>query len=420
MKWSYLLYHFILEKSSFLQERNGIMRNPNGWGSITKLSGNRRKPWRVQKTDGWEYVDCIEKEWIDKTTKKVVTNPTVEQIALKKVIQRPKVVTNPSLEQIESNSVKIHRRYIEIGCFATKQEAMTALSDFNKDPFELRFASITFAELYDKWSDEHYNKINEKGASDYKAAFGLCSNIHNLKVQEIKLDHLQKVVDGSGKNTPTLRKVKVLFGLMFDYAVKHEIINKDKRDMVGYVDISKPGNPNAISRKPFSKKEINTVWKWKDSNEYFNIILMLIYTGVRISELLDLKKENVNLEEKWFDIIASKTESGIRTVPIAKKVLPFFEYWMNKNDCEYLLSTPDGEHFEYRNYYDSYWKPMMEQMNINHRPHDTRHTCVSLLAEAGVDERLVKKIVGHKGQGVTQTVYTHFDIDALVEAINKI
>ena len=62
----------------------------------------------------------------------------------------------------------------------------------------------------------------------------------------------------------------------------------------------------------------------------------------------------------------------------------------------------------------------MEQMNMFHRPHDTRHTCVSLLADAGVDERMVKKIVGHKGQGVTQTVYTHFEIEALLEAINKI
>ena len=44
---------------------------------------------------------------------------------------------------------------------------------------------------------------------------------------------------------------------------------------------------------------------------------------------------------------------------------------------------------------------------MSHRPHDTRHTCISLLAEAGVDDRMVKKIVGHKGQGVTQQVYTH-------------
>ena len=54
------------------------------------------------------------------------------------------------------------------------------------------------------------------------------------------------------------------------------------------------------------------------------------------------------------------------------------------------------------------------------RPHDCRHTCVSLLTQAGVDERLIKKIVGQKGQGVTQQVYTHFEIKALLDAINKI
>ena len=57
---------------------------------------------------------------------------------------------------------------------------------------------------------------------------------------------------------------------------------------------------------------------------------------------------------------------------------------------------------------------------MKHRPHDTRHTCISLLASAGVDERVVKKIVGHKGQGVTQVVYTHFEIAELIDAINKI
>lgn len=40
------------------------------------------------------------------------------------------------------------------------------------------------------------------------------------------------------------------------------------------------------------------------------------YTGVRISELLDLKKENVYLDEQYFDVLASKTENGIRKVPL--------------------------------------------------------------------------------------------------------
>jgi integrase len=195
------------------------------------------------------------------------------------------------------------------------------------------------------------------------------------------------------------------------------------KDYSQYIDISqyKDKNPNAYNRKPFSCSEIETVWAWNNSNEYINVIIMLIYTGVRISELLDLKKENVNLSERWFDVVASKTESGIRKVPIAKKVMPLFEYWYNKNDCEYLLSSTEGKHFEYRNYYDSYWKPLIDQMGLsNHRPHDTRHTCISLLTAAGVDDKIIKKIVGHKGQSVTESVYTHFEIQQLIDAIDLI
>lgn len=135
--------------------------------------------------------------------------------------------------------------------------------------------------------------------------------------------------------------------------------------------------------------------------------------------MLDLKKEDVHLDERWFYVRESKTESGIREVPIAEKIVPFFQYWIDRN-CEYLICTPDDKHFLYRNYYDSYWTPLMDSLKLQHRPHDTRHTCVSLLTEAGVDERIIKKIVGHKGQGVTETVYTHIELPFKLEAINKI
>ena len=62
------------------------MKLPNGYGNITKLPGNRRNPWRVRKTDGWEMVDG-----------------------------------------------RVRQKYINIGCFETKALALQALADFNKD-----------------------------------------------------------------------------------------------------------------------------------------------------------------------------------------------------------------------------------------------------------------------------------------------
>ena len=122
------------------------------------------------------------------------------------------------------------------------------------------------------------------------------------------------------------------------------------------------------------------------------------------------------------DCLFSKTENGIKKVPIADKILPYYKAWYEScPECEYLLHTEDGKHFEYRNYYDSYFKPLMEQLGINRTPHCCRHTCISMLAEAGINQTIIKKIVGHSGaMTLTEKVYTHFDIKELVDAINKI
>lgn len=361
------------------------MKLPNSYGSVYKLSGKRRNPWAARKTVGWK------------------------QIPEKK---------------------KSYPIYQFVGYYPTRAEALQALAAFNEDPYDLHLDTITFAEVYDKWSDVHYPTI--KDTNGYKAAFKTSEPLHDMKFVEIKLDHLQKVVDESGKNTPTLKTLKNLWGLMWDYAVIHEIVTPDKRDVIKYVDISKAGNPNAYNRKPFSKDEIKTLWDVHESNQYLTVILMLIYTGCRIGELLDLEKKDIHLEDRWFYVKESKTEAGIREVPIAEKVVPFFEYWMQK-DCDHLICTPDEEPFKYRNYYDSYWIPLMLQLNMGkfvmkddkevyegHRPHDTRHTCISLMTEKKVDGRIIKKIVGHKGQGVTETVYTHLELPVKLEAINLI
>lgn len=350
------------------------MKLPNGFGSVYKLSGNRRNPYVAKKTKGWT---------------------------------------------IDPETGKAKQLYSVVGYYPTRKEALTALAEFNANPYDVNAAKVTLEDVYERWSSEHFPTVSHSNVQGYRAAWSLCSNIARMRFVDVKLDHLQMIVDKSGKNYPTLRKLKVLLGLMYKYAVIHEIIPKE-RNLVEYLNIKNAGNPNAYNRKPFSKAEVNRVWSAKDANIYYSVILMLLYSGCRISELLDLKKENVNLEEHYFNIVHAKTAAGIRIVPIADKVLPFFEYWYEHSKCEYLLCTPEGEHFVYRNYFDSYWMPLVEALSINHTPHCTRHTCISMLTVAGVDDKVIKKIVGHKGQSVTEVVYTHFEIEELLDAINRI
>ena len=106
-------------------------------------------------------------------------------------------------------------------------------------------------------------------------------------------------------------------------------------------------------------------------------------------------------------------------MPIADKIVPLMEYWIAR-PCDHLICSQADEPLSYYTFRDIYWNAAMSSLNLDHRPHDTRHTCVSLLTEAGVDERIIRKIVGHKGQGVTETVYTHFVLPVKLEAINRI
>ncbi len=344
------------------------MRLPNGYGSVYKLSGNRRKPWIARKTTKFT---CNKQE------------------------------------------------YITIGYYETKELALQGLALYNANPYDINSAKITFSEIYNDWSKEKFQTISQSNINGYKASHKLCSALYDMPFKDIRKIHLQKIVDNCNKQYPTLRKLKVLFNQLFKFAMENDICSKDYSQ---FVDIAKHKRAETEEKhKPFTEDEISLLWKNEKSNKYLQTILMLIYSGVRVSELLNLKKSDVNIDEQYFSVRKSKTQSGIRIVPIADKVLPFFKNWYKANESEYLLTTTDNKYFTYRNYYDSYWKPLVEELNLNHLPHDTRHTTVSLLAKAKVEQTTIKKIVGHSGaMSLTEKVYTHLDVKELLDAINKI
>ena len=63
---------------------------------------------------------------------------------------------------------------------------------------------------------------------------------------------------------------------------------------------------------------------------------------------------------------------------------------------------------------------LMKELNMTHTFHETRHTCITMLTEADVDERIIRTIVGHAGESLTEKVYTHISIQPLLDAVNKL
>lgn len=361
------------------------MKLPNGFGSIHKLSGNRRNPWRARKTKGWV---------LD------------EKTGVKKQV------------------------YETIGYYPTQKEALQALSNYNENPYDIH-SDITLKEVFEKWSETKFEKISRSNINGYKAAFKLCSPIENMRFIDIKLPHLQGIVNDAEKNYPTLKKLKILFNQLYDYSVMNDIISSDKH-ISKYIDIGNYTKSDKHYR--FTDSEIQTMWRWSNQNEYVQVILMLIYSGVRPGELFALKKSLVNLEEQSFFIEKGKNNNAIRKVPIHKKTYPFFVHWMHKNDSEYLLTQINGKEFRFNTnhsqYTESYWIPLLRDMGIleykndkgeikEHTPDDTRHTFTTLWKEKRLDESMRRKIQGHSGKGIGEIVYTHYEFELLKEELNK-
>lgn len=309
------------------------MKLPNGFGSIHKMSGNRRKPWCARKTTGW--------------------------------------------------NEKGHPVYYYVGYYRTKAEAMEALALFNRSP---NAQKATFKEVLDLWWEEAEQTSKSAVRIVCESVMPRFKPLLKMRMQDIRLTDMENLVRNETKFVG--KNIKTVLGKVFDYAVHHEFVSADRRELVRHIQLA-DGQSRKVERKIFTREE--------EANITEPELLILLYTGLRVGELLDLREEDVHIDERWLFVRKAKTKTGIRKVPIAEKIVPLF-------GC---IPT----NLRYEQMYDLARK-------YGHTPHDTRHTFISRMADLGVDERVTKAIVGHRGTDITETVYTHIDMDVLLKAVN--
>lgn len=368
------------------------MKNPNGYGNISKLSGNRRKPWRVRITKGWEYIDVDTKE----------------------------IVENPTTEQLINRTVKQRQKFVNLGYYTTRNEAMKALASYNEDPYDLTSKVFTFAQVYDKWSDEHFEKITPSAVRTWKSAYNYCKPLYDMNFKDIKVYHLEQTIKTATVGDNTKARMKSLFNLMYKWAIKHEIATVDYASMCDSVK-----KPKAqIERVPFSDDEIRLLFNNTDF-PFVDMILIGIYTGFRPQELAILKVADIDLNEKTIKG-GLKTDAGRnRIVPIHPRI----EELIKKNYDNAIVMKSDtlfndengqqGTHLTYDKYRGRFSK-VMKRFKMTHRPHDTRHTFITLAKHSNVNEYILKLIVGHAINDVTESVYTHRTLEDMRNEILKI
>lgn len=341
------------------------MRLPNGYGSVYKLSGKRRKPFAVRITQGWND---------------------------------------------DGTPIRMY-----IGYYASRPEALTALAEYSENPYDLTQKDITYKEVYDKWCKKRYLDKDESIPNPYVAAFSRSEKLHKIPFIDIRTKHIQGEIDRCELGYSTKKNIRILANLLSKYAIVQEIIKTN------YAPLTElPPQEASRLHRPFSEKELSILWENTDDPS-IRLALIYCYTGLRPTELLKIYTKNVFLDKKYM-LGGMKTAAGKnRIIPIADKIFPFIES-MHSPDNEFLvIDHRDGKPLaSYDRLRDHYWERSKVLVKMDHKPHDGRHTCATLLDNAGVAKRTAQLILGHAGRDITEKVYTHKTVQQLIDAINLI
>lgn len=365
------------------------MKLPNGYGSVVKLKGKRRKPWTVRIS---------------------------------------------YLEEQPDGTVKRKRKYL--GYFMKQEAALSYLADYNNGNLvseHTKYSEVpTFAELYEKWKKYRKSlkdKLSDSTWKNYEIAFNHLSALHPMKITSIRAIHAQECLNARNhQSKSTISNMRALLKGVYSYAIMNEYV---EQDITQFLKFEHTETSTSIHSR-FSYEEIKTLWKQLYVINNVDIVLIYIYTGMRPTELLEVLTENVHLDEKYM-VGGLKTENGYnRIIPLCDKILPLIRNRYNQ-DKKYLINNKYGNHYTYGSYQNGNWNTVMGKLGFQHTPHDGRYTFASLADNVGMNQTCLKIIMGHAvsdsekmnfktrtGQDITKGVYTQKTMEELLAEVNKL
>lgn len=320
-----------------------------------------------------------------------------------------------------------------IGYFPTYEEADQALATWNRGRGTK--TNYTLKQLYDEWEEKAYKKISKSTASCYRAAWKQMAPLYKMKVRVLRTGHFQDIVDrltDEGKSFSAIRDIKLLSGQLEKYAMQYDIIEKN------YAEFIELPAKEEKEREIFTAEQIEILEKAAEADfMYARLIVILNYTGWRISEFLALTVQDYNPENNTFTG-GMKTDYGKnRIVPVHPHIQGYVDELLRKNGprlvcreetkgkgakAHTVLVPVTSAYFRER-----WFKPTLDKLGVKQKdgsdftPHVTRHTFATNCWSSGVDPLVTKKILGHSpAADVTEKTYIHVDVNALNEGISQI
>lgn len=331
------------------------MKNPNGYGTVTRLSGNRRKPWVAKEGKSGR--------------------------------QKP------------------------IGYAATREEALMLLATYNAAPWDIDRSKVTLQELFNLWREKKAPKMHLSSQRAMSSAIKHCAKLYGTPYCQIKAYDMQDCIDGCGRGYATQGAIKTLWKHLDALALEMDIVSKQ------YSTLLESESVPDTSRKAFSDDEVARLWAHKDL-PWADSVLFFLYTGFRLSEMLGMRVDSIDFEQRTMTGGVKTAAGKNRVVPIHSKILHIVEARAAASKSGYLFEH-NGRKAHTVEYY-AVWADLMRSLGMQHVPHECRHTFRSRLDSAGANRVCIDRLMGHKSGNTGERVYTHKTLEELRRNIELI
>ena len=280
-----------------------------------------------------------------------------------------------------------------------------------------------------------------------KENFG-CLKIRDIKPSDAKQWFIKLYQDG--RRYSTITSVRGVLRPAFEMAVEDDIIRRNPFSFqITDVVPNDSKTRQAISGE-VKERFLTFIRESRHYSQYYDEIIILLGTGMRVSELYGLTRADLDFEARRIKVERQltrtrhceyyvekpKTASGERYIPMTDEVYRAFQNAVQRRKqpkVELLIDGHTGFLFLDKDgkpkvamHLEHVMKRIVDRYNEAHEdklpsitPHVLRHTFCTEMANSGIDLKSLQYLMGHSDAGVTLNVYTHASYEAAENAMRK-